>query len=233
MPNKVIQYARGITNNNQQNFRRLAGWYRAMHGLDQAAIATAPIPVVGDVVGLAADIRTFKEEPSWANAGWLAAGTVVPFVGGKALKEGVEAVLGPGEVVNKSKHFEDLQIQNTSNRHKAQREKFQKDTLSEYQQFARSEDAEISKSFLGKKLLKQRDDFLGQQGLSIDHIDSIDSLGRTSGVSPKQMDQISLYLRKRWIFLNQEKLNISDEEISKVLNAGTKEVLQKLEKDLL
>jgi len=114
MPNKAVQYAKGIANNNQQNFRRLAGWYKAMHGLDQAAIATAPIPVVGDLVGLAADVRTFKEEPSWANAGWLAAGTVIPFVGGKAVKEavtsGMDAIKKTPEPTDLTKVIEDKKL---------------------------------------------------------------------------------------------------------------------------
>jgi len=51
----------------------------AMHPMDQAALATAPVPIVGDIVGGAADLRMLFNEPSWGNAGWAAAG-LLPFV---------------------------------------------------------------------------------------------------------------------------------------------------------
>lgn len=47
--------------------------------LDAAAMATAPIPVVGDVVGGVADLNALIEDPSWTNAGLMAAG-LIPFV---------------------------------------------------------------------------------------------------------------------------------------------------------
>jgi len=63
----------------------------AMHPMDKAALATAPIPGVGDVVGLAADARALYEDPSWTNAGMMALGAVplVPAAG--VLKRGADA----------------------------------------------------------------------------------------------------------------------------------------------
>jgi len=61
--------------------------------LDAAAIATSPIPIVGDVVGGVADLNALVEDPSWTNAGLMAAG-LIPFfpagtVGRAAKKMGV------------------------------------------------------------------------------------------------------------------------------------------------
>lgn len=47
--------------------------------LDQAAVATAGVPGLGDVVGLAADARAVYDDPSWANIGGAALGAL-PFV---------------------------------------------------------------------------------------------------------------------------------------------------------
>ena len=50
--------------------------------LDLAALATTPVPVVGDVAGLAADGYRFATDPSsrtWGNAGWASLG-LIPFV---------------------------------------------------------------------------------------------------------------------------------------------------------
>jgi len=49
--------------------------------LDAAALATSPIPIVGDVVGGVADARAFYDDPSWLNAGLGLAG-LLPFVPG-------------------------------------------------------------------------------------------------------------------------------------------------------
>jgi hypothetical protein len=49
--------------------------------LDAAALATSPIPIVGDVVGGVADAKTFYDDPSWMNAGLGLAG-LLPFVPG-------------------------------------------------------------------------------------------------------------------------------------------------------
>lgn len=56
----------------------VAQWAR-QNPLDAAALATAPIPIVGDVVGGAADVKGLLDNPSWMNAGMLAAG-MLPFI---------------------------------------------------------------------------------------------------------------------------------------------------------
>jgi len=50
-----------------------------MSGLDRAALATATIPLIGDVVGGISDIEHLYKDPSLANLGFLAAG-LVPFI---------------------------------------------------------------------------------------------------------------------------------------------------------
>lgn len=60
--------------------------------LDAAAMATAPIPVVGDVVGGAADVKGLLDDPSWMNAGLLAAG-LLPFVPAGTVKRVGEGLL--------------------------------------------------------------------------------------------------------------------------------------------
>jgi hypothetical protein len=70
----------------------IGGWAKE-NPLDAAALATSPIPVVGDAVGLAADVKTMYDEPSLANAGWLGLGMAAPFVGGTTLKAGKDAML--------------------------------------------------------------------------------------------------------------------------------------------
>lgn len=116
---------RDIGGNDERNFtgspdeqavaiaRGFVQWYGNLEPVDKAAVATAPIPLVGDVVGTAADVKHFADEPSLANFGWLAAGVVVPFVGGKALKEAKDALLGntqnTGEVVNFSQKLAELE----------------------------------------------------------------------------------------------------------------------------
>ena len=55
----------------------LSDRFSEMHPLDQAALATAPVPVLGDITGLAADARMYYEEPeqrTLANAGMSLAG---------------------------------------------------------------------------------------------------------------------------------------------------------------
>lgn len=47
--------------------------------LDNAAMMTAPVPGLGDMVGLAADARAIYDNPSWANIGGAALGAL-PFV---------------------------------------------------------------------------------------------------------------------------------------------------------
>ena len=73
-----------------------------MSALDKAALLTAPIPIVGDVVGGVADTVTLAEDPSWANLGILLGG-LAPWVpsGGvtRAFKEG----MSPKKVVGEMK----------------------------------------------------------------------------------------------------------------------------------
>ncbi len=53
--------------------------YDSMSALDKAALFTAPVPVVGDIVGGVADTAALIEDPSLTNAGLLALG-LIPFV---------------------------------------------------------------------------------------------------------------------------------------------------------
>jgi len=50
-----------------------------MHPLDKAALATMPVPILGDFVGAAADARTLWNDPSWTNAGLMGLG-MIPFI---------------------------------------------------------------------------------------------------------------------------------------------------------
>ena len=53
--------------------------YANMSPLDKAALFTAPVPVVGDIVGGVADTAALIEDPSLTNAGLMALG-LIPFV---------------------------------------------------------------------------------------------------------------------------------------------------------
>jgi len=53
--------------------------YKGMDTMDKAALATSPIPVVGDLVGLANDARYLAKEPTMANAAMMGIGAL-PFV---------------------------------------------------------------------------------------------------------------------------------------------------------
>ena len=53
--------------------------YDNMSPLDKAALFTAPVPVVGDIVGGVADTAALIEDPSLTNAGLMALG-LIPFV---------------------------------------------------------------------------------------------------------------------------------------------------------
>ena len=77
--NSFGDYAEGLLSNTGNSVK---DWYTGMHPMDQVAVATAPIPLLGDITGAAADARMFYEEPesrTWANAGMSAAG-LLPFV---------------------------------------------------------------------------------------------------------------------------------------------------------
>jgi hypothetical protein len=60
--------------------------------LDAAALATSPIPILGDVVGGAADLKGLLDNPSFANAGLLAAG-MLPFVPAGTLARSSDTLL--------------------------------------------------------------------------------------------------------------------------------------------
>ena len=70
-----------------RDFSQIAGdMWRGLSDFDKAAILTAPIPIVGDIVGGIADSIAFKKDPSWLNAAFLAGG-LLPFVpSGTALR---------------------------------------------------------------------------------------------------------------------------------------------------
>jgi hypothetical protein len=53
--------------------------YDSMSPLDKAALFTAPVPILGDIVGFAADGAALYDDPSLTNAGLMAAG-LIPFV---------------------------------------------------------------------------------------------------------------------------------------------------------
>ena len=53
--------------------------YESMSPLQKAALYTAPVPGIGDVVGGVSDVVDLIKNPSWANLGFLAAG-LLPFV---------------------------------------------------------------------------------------------------------------------------------------------------------
>jgi hypothetical protein len=57
----------------------LANAHEAMPWWDKAALYTAPVPVVGDVVGFGADMKTLYDDPSLQNLGWGVSG-LLPFV---------------------------------------------------------------------------------------------------------------------------------------------------------
>jgi len=55
--------------------------------LDKAALATAAVPIAGDIVGGAADVGHLIEDPSLGNAGLLAAGLIPGIPAGAVLRE--------------------------------------------------------------------------------------------------------------------------------------------------
>lgn len=64
-----------------ENYQK-SGFTKAIEDMpiyDKVALATAPVPVLGDVTGLFADAATLWNEPSWSNAGWAALG-LLPWV---------------------------------------------------------------------------------------------------------------------------------------------------------
>ena len=71
----------------------LVDMVRSMPALNQAALATSPIPVVGDLMGLAADARMYASEPESRTAGnfGLSALGMLPFVPALATMRGFHA----------------------------------------------------------------------------------------------------------------------------------------------
>ena len=62
------------------DLKQLKEVYDNMSALDKAALLTAPIPLVGDVVGGVADTAALIEDPSLVNAGLMAAGLIPLFL---------------------------------------------------------------------------------------------------------------------------------------------------------
>lgn len=73
-------------------------WFKQQDKLDQAALASMPIPVIGDILGALADAKAFGEDPSIINGLFSAAG-LLPFVppasARRTVTEGIEK-LEPG-----------------------------------------------------------------------------------------------------------------------------------------
>ena len=76
-----------------EEYAKLAsGVWGGMSGLDKAALVTAPVPLLGDIVGGIADTATLIEDPSWANLGWLLAG-LAPFVPSGGVTRGLRQAM--------------------------------------------------------------------------------------------------------------------------------------------
>ena len=69
----------------------LSGVWEGMPLRDKLALGTAPIPVVGDVVGGVADLISLVKDPSWTNLGFLGAGLLPWIPSGGVLKAGRKA----------------------------------------------------------------------------------------------------------------------------------------------
>lgn len=78
--------------------RSWLGQFIQENPLDAAALATAPIPILGDIVGLGADAKALYDEPSWLNAGMALAGVIPAVPAGAALRAGKKAVSVVDEV---------------------------------------------------------------------------------------------------------------------------------------
>lgn len=75
--------------------------------LDRSALMTAPIPGVGDAVGLAADVKNLITDPSLENAGWAALGIIPGIPANSVRKQLSENVVDiTGRI--KDKQFEEL-----------------------------------------------------------------------------------------------------------------------------
>lgn len=103
---QMARRQRGLLPQGQSITPEQIGQWARENPLDAAALATSPLPVVGDVVGFAADAKALYDEPSWGNAGWLAAG-LLPFVPAGTVKrvvgEGKKMYRGLGGAYDASK----------------------------------------------------------------------------------------------------------------------------------
>jgi len=59
----VIDYGGGIMGLNEAVVEPVQNWFQGLNPLDQAAMLTMPVPILGDLTGLAADMRMFYQEP--------------------------------------------------------------------------------------------------------------------------------------------------------------------------
>jgi hypothetical protein len=82
-----------------------SGFTKAIESMpvyDKVALATSPIPLVGDVTGLFADAATLWNDPSWSNAGWAALG-LLPFVPSLTQRKAWEKIVQ--NMPNERPHF--------------------------------------------------------------------------------------------------------------------------------
>ena len=70
----------------------VSGVWKGMPILDKAAVVTAPVPILGDVVGAVADTATLIKDPSLANLGWLGAG-LLPWVPSGGVTRGLRQAM--------------------------------------------------------------------------------------------------------------------------------------------
>lgn len=95
---------------NRQAMRRLVGrdlltgedsrgWGIPQEALDAAALATAPFPLAGDVVGAVADGVAFAREPSLLNAGLAGLGLLPFFPGGATKRVGEDILAGAKDAI--------------------------------------------------------------------------------------------------------------------------------------
>lgn len=71
----------GMQQTGKQVLTEANNFRKSLHPMDQAALLTAPIPIAGDVTGLAADARMYAQEPeqrNWMNYGLSGLG-LLPF----------------------------------------------------------------------------------------------------------------------------------------------------------
>ena len=70
----------------------LSGIWEDMPWYDKWALGTAPVPILGDVVGGVADLITLAKDPSLANLGWLGAG-LLPWVPSGGVTRGLRQAM--------------------------------------------------------------------------------------------------------------------------------------------